>query len=94
MFVCFTVIGIGICFGFNCGYALNPARDLAPRLFTGGLSYLAGVRVLAVGVVPGECGTWLGVMLLAMGVVPGVMVPDECGTWLRVMVLAILWYLL
>jgi glycerol uptake facilitator-like aquaporin len=21
-------------FGFNCGYAINPARDLGPRLFT------------------------------------------------------------
>jgi len=29
-----TVLAIGICFGFNCGYAINPARDFAPRLFT------------------------------------------------------------
>lgn len=28
------VIVIGMCFGFNCGYAINPARDLGPRLFT------------------------------------------------------------
>ncbi len=28
------VVGIGMCFGFNCGYAINPARDLGPRLFT------------------------------------------------------------
>ncbi|XP_023336662.1 aquaporin-7 [Eurytemora carolleeae] len=34
LYVGFTVLGIGICFGFNCGYAVNPARDLAPRLFT------------------------------------------------------------
>jgi MIP family channel proteins len=25
---------IGMTFGFNAGYAINPARDLAPRLFT------------------------------------------------------------
>lgn len=25
---------IGMAFGFNSGYAINPARDLAPRLFT------------------------------------------------------------
>lgn len=25
---------IGMAFGFNCGYAINPARDLGPRLFT------------------------------------------------------------
>ena len=30
----FCVLNIGICFGFNCGYAINPARDLAPRIFT------------------------------------------------------------
>jgi MIP family channel proteins len=33
-----VVLGIGIAFGFNSGYAINPARDLGPRLFT----YLAG----------------------------------------------------
>jgi MIP family channel proteins len=32
------VIGIGMAFGFNCGYAINPARDLGPRLLT----FLAG----------------------------------------------------
>ena len=29
-----TVLVIGITFGYNCGYAINPARDLGPRLFT------------------------------------------------------------
>lgn len=29
-----VVVVIGMCFGFNCGYAINPARDLGPRLFT------------------------------------------------------------
>lgn len=28
------VMGIGMAFGFNAGYAINPARDLGPRLFT------------------------------------------------------------
>ncbi len=32
------VLLIGMTFGFNCGYAINPARDLGPRLFT----YVAG----------------------------------------------------
>jgi MIP family channel proteins len=32
------VVAIGMSFGFNCGYAINPARDLGPRLFT----FLAG----------------------------------------------------
>jgi MIP family channel proteins len=30
----FLVIAIGMAFGFNAGYAINPARDLGPRLFT------------------------------------------------------------
>ena len=25
---------IGMSFGANCGYAINPARDLGPRIFT------------------------------------------------------------
>lgn len=28
------VVLIGVAFGFNSGYAINPARDLGPRLFT------------------------------------------------------------
>lgn len=28
------VVTIGMTFGFNSGYAINPARDLGPRLFT------------------------------------------------------------
>jgi MIP family channel proteins len=29
-----VVLAIGIAFGHNAGYAINPARDLGPRLFT------------------------------------------------------------
>ena len=29
-----AVVLIGASFGFNAGYAINPARDLGPRLFT------------------------------------------------------------
>lgn len=29
-----VVLAIGMTFGYNSGYAINPARDLAPRLFT------------------------------------------------------------
>ncbi|XP_054468089.1 aquaporin-3-like [Anoplopoma fimbria] len=30
----FVVLVIGLSMGFNCGYAVNPARDLGPRIFT------------------------------------------------------------
>jgi MIP family channel proteins len=33
-----VVVMIGMSFGYNAGYAINPARDLGPRLFT----YVAG----------------------------------------------------
>ncbi|XP_065656975.1 aquaporin-9 isoform X2 [Hydra vulgaris] len=29
-----VVFGIGLSFGINCGYGINPARNLVPRLFT------------------------------------------------------------
>ncbi|CAL8364706.1 unnamed protein product [Gadus morhua 'NCC'] len=29
-----VVMAIGVSMGFNCGYPINPARDLGPRLFT------------------------------------------------------------
>lgn len=34
LFVGLVVLAIGMTFGYNCGYAINPARDLGPRLFT------------------------------------------------------------
>lgn len=30
----FCVSAIGMAYGYNCGYPINPARDLSPRLFT------------------------------------------------------------
>ncbi|XP_068122494.1 aquaporin-3-like [Hyperolius riggenbachi] len=29
-----VVLLVGLAMGFNCGYPINPARDLAPRIFT------------------------------------------------------------
>jgi MIP family channel proteins len=37
------VLAIGATFGFNSGYAINPARDLAPRLFTAMAGWGSGV---------------------------------------------------
>ena len=30
-----AVLGLGTSLGYNCSYPLNPARDLAPRVFMG-----------------------------------------------------------
>lgn len=38
-----TVTAIGAAFGFNCGFPINPARDLSPRIFTS----IAGWKSLA-----------------------------------------------
>ena len=38
-----AVLAIGMTFGFNSGYAINPARDLGPRLFTAAAGWGSGV---------------------------------------------------
>ena len=43
------VVAIGVSFGFNAGYAINPARDLSPRLFTAVAGWGGGVFTAANG---------------------------------------------
>jgi glycerol uptake facilitator protein len=45
----FIVVAIGVSFGANAGYAINPARDLGPRL----LAWFEGWKAMAV---PGDYG--------------------------------------
>ena len=59
------VVGIGMIFGFNAGYAINPARDLGPRLFTaiagwGGEVFRAGSHWWWVPIVGPCAGAVLG----------------------------------
>ena len=42
-FVGITVFAIGAAFGINTGYAINPARDLGPRIFTAIAGWGSGV---------------------------------------------------
>jgi MIP family channel proteins len=62
------VVGIGVAFGFNAGYAINPARDLGPRLFTavagwGGGVFSAGRGWWWVPVIAPCVGATLGALL-------------------------------
>jgi MIP family channel proteins len=70
------VILIGMTFGFNCGYAINPARDLGPRLFTavggwGRAVFLAGNYWWWVPIVGPLAGAILGAFAYDFFIRPG-----------------------
>jgi MIP family channel proteins len=64
------VVAIGVAFGFNAGYAINPARDLGPRLFTAIAGWGSGVFTAA--------GNWWWVPVVApcVGAVLGAVAYD------------------
>ncbi|NWG12695.1 MAG: MIP family channel protein [Acidobacteria bacterium] len=75
------VVAIGICFGFNSGYAINPARDLGPRLFTwiagwGTGVFTAGNYWFWVPIVGPLVGACLGVWIYDAGI--GRVTCDDC----------------
>ena len=39
----FLILGLGACFGFETGYAIDLARDVGPRLMAYAVSYGLGV---------------------------------------------------
>lgn len=65
----FIVFAIGMSFGANTGYAINPARDFGPRVFT----WLAGWGDAAFPGVQGELGAywWVPVVAPVIGAVIG-----------------------
>jgi glycerol uptake facilitator-like aquaporin len=66
------VVLIGATFGFNSGYAINPARDFAPRLFTAVAGWGSGVFSA------GNGWWWVPIVGPAMGAVMGGWVYDAC----------------
>ncbi|MFJ8632481.1 MIP/aquaporin family protein [Streptomyces sp. NPDC093568] len=71
----FVVAAIGMSFGANAGYAINPARDFGPRLFT----WMAGWEDLAFpGSLPGAFSGywWIPIVGPFIGGVIGVLVYD------------------
>ncbi len=64
------VTAIGVSFGFNAGYAINPARDLGPRLFTAVGGWGSGVFMAADG------WWWVPVVAPCVGAVVGALAYD------------------
>lgn len=60
-----VVMLIGVTFGFNAGYAINPARDLAPRFFTAIAGWGWGVFS------QGDNWWWVPVVAPCLGAVVG-----------------------
>lgn len=59
------VVAIGVSFGFNAGYAINPARDFGPRLFTALAGWGSGVFTAA------NAWWWVPVVAPCIGAVAG-----------------------
>lgn len=66
------VVLIGSTFGFNAGYAINPARDFGPRLFTFVAGWGAGVFTASHG------WWWVPIVAPCIGGVVGAWVYDLC----------------
>ena len=66
------VVLIGATFGFNSGYAINPARDFAPRLFTAMAGW--GMEVFR----SGNNWWWVPIVAPCIGAVAGGWLYDVC----------------
>lgn len=72
LFVGLIVLAIGMAFGVNAGYAINPARDLGPRMFTALAGWGSGVFTAAHG------WWWVPVIAPCVGGVLGGWFYDVC----------------
>jgi MIP family channel proteins len=77
LFVGLLVIGIGVAFGFNAGYAINPARDFGPRLFTAMAGWGGGVFSANGG------WWWVPIVGPIIGAIAGGAIYDLCITRLH-----------
>jgi MIP family channel proteins len=66
------VVAIGVAFGFNAGYAINPARDFGPRLFTAIAGWGGGVFSA------GHGWWWVPIAGPIAGALTGAVVYDSC----------------
>jgi MIP family channel proteins len=66
------VVAIGVAFGFNAGYPINPARDFGPRLFTAVAGWGGGVFTAANG------WWWVPIVGPCIGAVLGAVTYDVC----------------
>jgi MIP family channel proteins len=64
------VVAIGVAFGFNSGYAINPARDFGPRLFTAVAGWGSGVFTA------GHGWWWVPIVAPCIGAVAGAFTYD------------------
>lgn len=67
----FAMVIIGSSFGFNCGFAVNPARDLSPRIFTaiagwGSKTFTAGNYFFWIPIVAPMLGSAFGTLVYGL----------------------------
>lgn len=64
------VVAVGVAFGFNAGYAINPARDFGPRMFTAIAGWGGGVFSA------GGSWWWVPIVAPCVGAIVGALAYD------------------